>query len=112
MDAAIEHPVDYRNTLRAQSLTGREEHEDQDERDEEKADAIDLGLDDEEDPVERIEREPDCERSRGPARPSLKCAPLRFLKRREGLGHHACNRRPIVKPRVMLSIELVSMFIG
>ena len=36
----------------------------EDERDEQKADAIDLRLDDEEDPVERIERESDREHRR------------------------------------------------
>ena len=65
------------------------QQKDQNERDEQKADAIDLRLNDEEHPVERIERQADREHRRDATRSSLERTSLRFLKGFEGFRHHA-----------------------
>ncbi len=57
-----------RRGRRARRAPRREEQKDQDQRDEQEADAVDLRLDDEEDPVERVEREADGEAGRESAR--------------------------------------------
>ena len=81
-----------------------------DERDEQKADAVDLRLNDEEDPVERVEREPDGEGGGDLARESVKRTALRLREWLVGLGHHVRNKRPAM-PTVQPSIEPVSVFI-
>ena len=65
---ADENPVEVRDAPGG-CRPRREEQEDEDQRDEQKADAVDLRLDDEKDPVERIEREPDGETGRDQAHP-------------------------------------------
>ena len=78
------------------SLPRREQHEDETERDEEKADPVDLRLDDEEDPVERVERQPERQRPGKPELPAMQFSFGRFLGNFERVDHHVCNRRPAV----------------
>ena len=59
-----------RDTPRRSPTSARKEQERQHERDEQETDAIDLRLNDEEDPVERVEREPDGQHRRDETGPS------------------------------------------